>query len=160
MGIHFHMSARSHSRRFQTSQVGQILCLFLYVNVRAVLTYAIIFSPTLPRHLCQNTSQQLWVFQQTRIRLSVFSVKLMHHKQLSFLPALSFIHKAFPSAIPPFAPCLFQTSIACAFSHTQLKVWNGQLHLKPFSCCFKPIYLAVGVYERKMGLTRGLDQTV
>jgi len=117
------------------------------------LTQSFSSSPTLPRHLCQNTSQQLWVFQQTRIRLSVFSVKLMHHKQLSFLPALSFIHKAFPSAIPPFAPCLFQTSIACAFSHTQLKVWNGQLHLKPFSCCFKPIYLTVGVYERKMGLT-------
>lgn len=161
VGIRFHMFARSHSRRFQTSQVGQLLCLFLYVNVRAVLTYAIGFFP--PQAFWGITAKTLHSSFGSFSRPesdSVFSVKMMHHKQLSFFAAFSFIHEAFPSSVPPFVPCLFQTSTARVFSHMQLKVWNRQLYLRPFSCCFKPISLAVGVYEHKMELAWGLDQTV
>lgn len=92
VGIHFHMSARSHSRRFQTSQVGQLLCLFLYVNVRAVLTYAIIFffpnpsEASLPKHftaalgLSADQNQTLCLHCQADA------------SQTAFIPPSSLIH--------------------------------------------------------------------
>lgn len=36
---------------------------------------------------------------------SIFSLKMIYHKQLSFFTAFSFTHKAFPSTVLPFSSC-------------------------------------------------------
>lgn len=118
VGTHFHMFARSHSRRFQTSQVGQLLCLFLYANVRAVLTYTIVFFlPKLSEaSLPKLFAAALGLLAHQNQTLS--SVSRWHHKQLSFYTAFSLIHRAFPSTVPPFAPWFFSDIRGlCLLSH-------------------------------------------
>ena len=135
VGLHCHILARSHSMKCQASQVGNLAFLVLYVN-RCVIQSLFFPSPSLLRHLCQNTFTTALGFFSSAEANSVSSVlrwcltNSFHSLQLSH---------------SQHSPALFITfsSMACAFFHVLLKAWNGQLHLKPFHLFFKPISLTL-----------------
>lgn len=103
------------------------------------------------RHLCQNTFTTASGFYQSRSKLCIFSVKTMHHKQLSLFTPFSFTHKVFLSSVLPFSsrsPPWLVPSFICYW-----KSRTGSSTLNLF-------HLTLSMHWHKMGPTWGLDQTL